>query len=115
MITGAIPIYIGSGDIGDHFNEKAFISVARFSSLEKVMERIIYLDQNDTAYAEMLDEPWLPGNKQSMWMPHNNTGSYLHQQLAALRDVLLHPDYEQRLRDAMPKWSKETQGWKDNK
>ena len=115
MITGAIPIYIGSGDIGDHFNEKAFISVARFSSLEKVMERIIYLDQNDTAYAEMLDEPWLPGNKQSMWMPHNNTGSYLHQQLAALRDVLLHPDYEQRLRDAMPTWSKETQGWKDNK
>ena len=115
MITGSIPIYIGSGDIGDHFNERSFINVARYSSLEKVMERIIYLDQNDTAYAEVLDEPWLIGNKPSMWMPHNNNGSYFHQQLAALRDVLLHPQYEQRLREGLPKWAKEEQGWKGRK
>jgi len=111
MITGAIPVYIGSSDIGDHFNERAFINVGRYSSLEKVMERIIYLDQNDTAYAEMLDEPWLHNNQPSMWMPHNNNGSYFHQQLAALRDVLLHPNYEQRMKDGLPKWAKEERGW----
>ena len=113
MITGAIPIYIGSGDIGDHFNERAFINVGRFPSLEKVMERIIYLDQNDTAYAEVLDEPWLLDNQPSMWMPHGNKQSYMHQQFAALRDVLLHPNYTQRMGEGLPQWAKEQQGWKD--
>ena len=112
MITGAIPIYLGSSDIGDHFNERAFIHVGRYSTLEKVMERIIYLDQNDTAYAEVLDEPWLVGNKPSMWMPHGNKESYLHQQFAALRDVLLHPNYTQRMNEGLPAWAKEQQGWK---
>ena len=114
MLSGAIPVYYGSGDIGEHFNEKSFINVARFSSIEKVMERLIYLDQNDTAYAEVLDEPWLNGNRPSMWMPHGNTGSYLHQQLAALRDVLLHPNYTQRGGEGLPKWAKVKQGWKGN-
>ena len=115
MITGSIPVYMGSPDIGDHFNERAFLNVGRFSSLEKFMERLIYLDQNDTAYAEMLDEPWLNDNKPSMWMPHNNNNSYLHQQLAALRDVLLHPNYEPQLNNGLPKWAKEQQGWKGRK
>ena len=112
MLAGAVPVYIGSADIGDHFNERAFINVGRYSSLSRVMERIIYLDRNHTAYAELLDQPWLKDNRPTSWMPHNSTQSYLHQQLAALRDVLLHPNYTNRMAEGLPQWARTEQGWK---
>ncbi len=73
MLAGSIPIYLGDKDIGDHFNKKSFINVRDFSSMEKCVEYILYLDSNDDAYAEMYNEPWLTDNKLtkhfSWWKP----------------------------------------------
>lgn len=53
-----IPIYFGAPDIGDHFNKKAFIDVADYDyDLNKVLERIIEIDQNDDLYLSILKEP----------------------------------------------------------
>ena len=53
-----IPIYFGDPHIGKHFNKKAFIDVADYNfNLEKVLERIIEIDQNDELYLSILREP----------------------------------------------------------
>ena len=53
-----IPIYFGDPDIGKHFNKKAFIDVADYDfDLEKVLERIIEIDQDDELYLSILREP----------------------------------------------------------
>lgn len=53
-----IPIYFGDPDIGKHFNKKAFIDVSDYDfDLEKVLERIIEIDQNDELYLSILREP----------------------------------------------------------
>lgn len=53
-----IPIYFGDPHIGKHFNKKAFIDVADYDyDLEKVLERVIEIDQNDELYLSILREP----------------------------------------------------------
>lgn len=53
-----IPIYFGDPTINKHFNRKAFINVADYDfDLEKVLERIIEIDQDDELYLSILKEP----------------------------------------------------------
>lgn len=53
-----IPIYFGDPEIGKHFNKKAFIDVADYDfDLEKVLDRVIEIDQNDDLYLSILKEP----------------------------------------------------------
>ena len=53
-----IPIYFGDPNIGEHFNKKAFIDVADYNfDLEKVLQRIIEIDQDDDLYLSILSEP----------------------------------------------------------
>lgn len=55
--AGTIPIYWGAPDIKDYFNEKAFINVQDYSSLEEAVEKIREIDIDDDAYRKMLAEP----------------------------------------------------------
>ena len=53
-----IPIYFGDPNIGEHFNKKAFIDVADYNfDLEKVLQRIIEIDQDDDLYLSILSQP----------------------------------------------------------
>lgn len=53
-----IPIYYGDPEIGKYFNKKAFLDVADYNfDLEKVLDRIIEIDQNDELYLSILREP----------------------------------------------------------
>lgn len=52
-----VPIYLGDESIGDIFNEKAFIDVQKFGSLEEVVKEVERLDQDAAAYLEMLRQP----------------------------------------------------------
>lgn len=52
-----VPIYWGNPCIKEEFNEKAFINVSDFSSLEDLVERIRYLDTHDEEYLKILSEP----------------------------------------------------------
>ena len=51
--AGSIPIYWGDPDVTRVFNPKAFIEVR---SVEEAIERVKQLDQDDTAYLQMLKE-----------------------------------------------------------
>ena len=59
--AGAIPIYWGDPEIGNYFNSKAFINCHEYSSLDAAVARVIEIDQDDTLYRTMLNEPWFIG------------------------------------------------------
>ena len=54
-----IPIYWGDPDITKVFNPKAFINVSDYPSIDKVVERVKQIDQNDDLYLQILNEPAL--------------------------------------------------------
>lgn len=54
----SVPIYWGNPEIGEELNEKAFINVHSYDSLDEVVEKVKYLDNNDEEYIKMLKEPF---------------------------------------------------------
>ena len=59
--AGAIPIYWVDPEIGNYLNSKAFINCHDYPSLDTAVARVIEIDQDDTLYEAMLDEPWFKG------------------------------------------------------
>lgn len=59
FFADTIPIYYGSSNVKEIFNEKAFIDVADYESFDAVVERIKELDQDDEKYLAMLRQPIL--------------------------------------------------------
>lgn len=55
--AGCIPIYWGDPDITKVFNPKAFIWVRNETNVNEAIERVKQLDNDDTAYYAMLQEP----------------------------------------------------------
>lgn len=56
FISGAVPIYWGSESAFKYFNKDAVVYVDE-SNFEEAIERIKFLDKNDEAYKEMLQQP----------------------------------------------------------
>lgn len=54
-----IPIYWGNPKVDVLINPNAFIDVNKYDTLEEVVDEIIRLDNDDTAYLEMLMQPIL--------------------------------------------------------
>jgi hypothetical protein len=54
-LGGAIPIYYGDPNIDKVYNEKAFINVNKLG-IEKAIEKIKELDENEELYKEMFEE-----------------------------------------------------------
>lgn len=52
--THTIPIYFGDPDIAKDFNGDAFVDWTRYPSVEKLVEKVIEIDQNDELYIDML-------------------------------------------------------------
>lgn len=63
MLANSIPIYWGNTLIDREFNDKSFINYHEFKSENELIDYIIYLDQNDDKYMEVLKEPWLINNE----------------------------------------------------
>ena len=55
--AGCLPIYWGDPRVGEVFNEKAFINLHCFSSLEDAVKEVIRVDQDEQAYESMMAEP----------------------------------------------------------
>lgn len=88
MLAGAIPIYLGSEEVGRHFNTKSFINVRDFPSWGDVIHEILELDSNDKKYQEMLAESWLPENSLTEYFDwKNNLGNFQKQVLSYLPNV----------------------------
>ncbi len=61
---GAIPIYRGAPNIGEYFNPRSFINYEDYDcSYEKMIAKVIELDNDDAKYLQMLNTPFLPDNK----------------------------------------------------
>ena len=59
FLAGTVPVYYGNKDVFDIFNPKAFVFMDP-ANMEPAIQRIAYLEQNSTAYDEMvLKEPIL--------------------------------------------------------
>lgn len=54
--AGTIPIYWGNPLIEADFNSKAFINCHNYDSFEKVIEKIIEIDNNESLYYDMITE-----------------------------------------------------------
>lgn len=57
LISNTIPLYWGYNKIGDEFNKDAFVNWYDFNDDEKMIEKIIELDNDDDLYLEMLNQP----------------------------------------------------------
>jgi hypothetical protein len=57
-LGGAIPIYYGDPNIDEFYNEKAFVNINRLG-IEKAIEKIKELNENEELYDEMFNEPLL--------------------------------------------------------
>lgn len=55
--AGSVPIYYGGNGIEKDFNEKAFIDVTKFKSLDECIDYIIFLDSNPAEYLKIAKEP----------------------------------------------------------
>jgi hypothetical protein len=58
-VAGTVPIYWGDPDVGLDFNENAFVNCHAYSGFDEVIQRIIELDRNDAAFAEVYEAPFL--------------------------------------------------------
>ena len=63
MLVNSIPIYWGNSKINLDFNTQSFINVMNYQSIDEAIERIIFLDNNDEAYLEMLSQSWFHEEK----------------------------------------------------
>ena len=64
MRGDAIPVYRGAPNVGEYFNTKSFINYEDHDcSYDKMIEKVIELDQDDEKYLKMLNEPFLIDNK----------------------------------------------------
>ena len=73
----AIPIYWGEPEIGNYFNSKAFINCHDYPSLDAAVARVIEIDQDDTLYQAMLDEPWFIGELEPKELQTKTIQSFL--------------------------------------
>ena len=63
MLVRAIPIYWGNPWIDREFNSASFINCHDYASDEKVIARVIELDNNEELYREVLAEPYFKSNQ----------------------------------------------------
>lgn len=63
MKANTIPIYWGNQMIERDFNKESFVNYHSFSNENDLIDYIIYLDQNDDKYLEVLRKPWFVDNK----------------------------------------------------
>ena len=59
MLGNSIPIYRGAPNVGDYFNTKSFINYNDYGSYNRMIDKIIELDNNDEEYKDFLRQPWM--------------------------------------------------------
>ena len=63
MTANSLPIYWGNPFIDKEFNSRSFLNYFDFQNENELIEKIIFLDQNDSAYEKYYTEPYLSQNK----------------------------------------------------
>ena len=77
VIAGTIPIYRGAGNVGDYFNTDSFINYHDYGSYDKMIEKVIELDNDDDKYREFLQRPWFTEkNLENIEKKHEEIGFF---------------------------------------
>ena len=63
MTVNSIPIYKGGSLANQDFNAKSFINGNDFATIDELVDYIIEIDQDDSKYLEMLQQPWFYNNE----------------------------------------------------
>ena len=89
FMGGCIPIYWGSHEVSKIFNEKAFIYYD-IENPKLALDKVHYLEQNDTAYAQVMSEPILANASIETFFSLNDRvgGGKLKQRIRSLLGLL---------------------------
>jgi hypothetical protein len=63
MLAGAIPIYWGAPDVGEHFDDRSFVDIDLFDNVAECVAYIARLDSDEEAYRSMRRRAWLRHDK----------------------------------------------------
>ena len=63
LYKGVIPIYWGCPDVGEEFNEDAFIHVRNFNTLGQLHNKVLEIYHNRKLFNEIQEQPCFPNNK----------------------------------------------------
>ena len=63
MLVNSIPIYFGHKTVSKEFNVKSFINYHDFENMDKFIEHIIKVDNDDELYKKYLEQPWFNKDK----------------------------------------------------
>ena len=75
--AGCIPIYWGDPEVTRVFNEKAFIHVQSYASVEEVAEAVRQIDKDEVRYLNMLREPALVSQEYARDAQLEQLGNFL--------------------------------------
>lgn len=67
MQVNSLPIYWGNPSVHKDFNLDAIIYLKNHSEVNKAIEEVIRLDNDDAAYLEKLKKPWLINDTYKHW------------------------------------------------
>jgi hypothetical protein len=62
MFANCLPIYWGNPVIGRDFNTKSMLNCSEYENFDKVIQRIVELDTNESAYREVIEQPYFTDN-----------------------------------------------------
>jgi hypothetical protein len=63
MFSNCIPIYWGDPSVSEDFNPNSFLNWNEFGDSDKLIERVIEIDNDPKLYEEYLNQPWFKDNK----------------------------------------------------
>lgn len=70
--AGTVPIYWGNPLVSSDFNDRAFINAHRFENFDKLIDHIMWVDEDDEMYNDYLSESPLLNNIPKDYMLLNN-------------------------------------------
>lgn len=67
LISDTLPIYWGNKDVGDDINSNCIINVHKYESFEKVVEKIIEIDNDDDLYLDYINQKYILETKNNIF------------------------------------------------
>lgn len=78
MLANSCPIYWGNPLVGKDFNTRSFVNSHEYENLDKVIERVIELDQNKEEYAKAMSQPYYVNNEINSYVKKENILKHFH-------------------------------------
>ena len=67
FVAGSIPIYWGNENIDSDFNSGSFLNWHQYGSDDKLLERLIEIDNDDSLYSDYVNQPFINIENQNLF------------------------------------------------